>query len=213
MPRIPGSDTQEAQILDVSDVVSSTEQDAEAIDLPSYNWRRIRDLYPEKHSEYKITNRMYSYLLQLNNPKLTEDVLQGRRAMIPSASTGKYFYPNAKGNINKEATGRVKGRKLISTSIQKMLDLKIITKNKLTGLQEEMTVHEHLAAAIIAEGIKKGNFRMANIVLERTEGKVVEEINQNITMGLAESLKRIARADDEGTADLEDEGFDTLEAD
>lgn len=186
--------------------------DDEFLDEPS-GWRMVRVMHPEKWSNYTITNKMHSYLKGLGNEMLYHQVMvEPRRLMLPNPLSVYYIYPTLPGCKNPALKTKPKN-KAISHALKRMLNEKVTNKNPFTGLKETLTMDEHAALAIMAGGIKKGNFRHLSMLLERTEGKVAEEINGNLTMGLASALKLISREDDDGEIIDQDDDGDDLDND
>ena len=104
--------------------------------------------------------------------------------------TGKGFMPGRSGN----PIGRLPGSKNVATRMRELLE-----SNQINGkpIEDGKQVADLLAETILKASLK-GNFRFVSMILDRTEGKVPDKIQQegafDVTLhieGLEEKLAKV----------------------
>lgn len=87
--------------------------------------------------------------------------------------------PPKKGEI-RNPNGRPKGSQNSKTILNKFLESGIVQVNPFTKVEENMTVKELLNLVIIKKGLE-GDLNSYKEILDRTEGKLSEQKDINIT--------------------------------
>lgn len=106
------------------------------------------------------------------------------------------FQPGQSGNPN----GRPPGIPNSRTRLKRLLELTEKMENPVTKQEEDFTVAEQIDLAQIVKA-RRGDTRAYNSLLDRLEGKPVQDLNANISGGLNVALVKFIGDDNEHNDD------------